>query len=78
MGYIVSLEGGGSGTPDSTDEPSGGVGGSIHRNTNEGRCLPDDPSEELARCCVCLCYVVLKDSLDLCGGLSTWQLRQGP
>lgn len=44
----ASLEGGGSGTPDFTVEPSGGVVGLIRRNTDEGRCLPDDPCEELA------------------------------
>ena len=39
--------GGGPGTPDTTVEPSGGVMGLIQQNTDEGRCLLDNPSEIL-------------------------------
>ena len=35
----MSMEGGGSGTPDTTVEHSGGVVGLIQRNTDDGRCL---------------------------------------
>ena len=40
-----SMEGGWSGTPDTTVKPSGGVVGLIQRNTDEGRCLLENPSE---------------------------------
>ena len=40
---------GGSGTPDTTIEPSGGVVGLIQRNTDEGRCLLENPSEMLTK-----------------------------
>ena len=44
---IMSMEGGGSGTPDTTVEPSEGVMGQIQQNTDEGRCLLENPSEIL-------------------------------
>ena len=40
---------GGSGMPDTTVEPSGGTVGLIQRNTDEGRCLLENPSEMLTK-----------------------------
>ena len=38
-----------SGMPDTTVEPSGGVMRLIHRKTDEGRCLLENPSEMLMK-----------------------------
>src|SRR4029434_10951065 len=43
------MEGGGSWMPDNTVEPSGGVVGLIQLNTDEGRCLLENPSEMLTK-----------------------------
>ena len=43
--YVV----GGSGMPDTTVEPSGGTVGLIQQNTDEGRCLLENPSEMLTK-----------------------------
>ena len=45
----MSMEWGGSTTQDTTVEPSGGVVGLIQRNTDEGRCLFENPSEMLTK-----------------------------
>ena len=49
----MNIEGGGSGTPDTTVEPSGGVMGLI-QNTYEGRCPLDNPSEIVMKALVLL------------------------
>ena len=46
----------GSGMPDTTVEPSGGVMGLIQWNTNEGRCLLENPSEMLMKAALLVLY----------------------
>ena len=43
------MEGGGSGTPGTTVEPSGGAVGLIQQNTDEGRCLLENPNVLLTK-----------------------------
>ena len=45
----MSKASGGSGMPDTTIVPSGGVMGLIQQNTEEGRCLLENPSEMLTK-----------------------------
>ena len=45
------MQGGGSGTPDTTVEPSGGAMGLIQQNTDEGK-----PSEMLTKAALLLFY----------------------
>ena len=40
--------------PDNTVEPSGGVVGLIQQNTDEGRCLLENPSEMLTKAALLL------------------------
>src|SRR4029434_5024211 len=55
----MSMEGDGSGIPDSTIEPSRGVVGLIQQNTDEGRCLLENPSEILMKAALCCCCILL-------------------
>ena len=50
------MEGGGSWMPDNTVEPSGCVAGLFQRNTDEGGCLLEDPSERLTKAAVSLWF----------------------
>src|SRR4029434_10787031 len=52
----MSMEGGGSRMPDTTVEPSGGVVGLIQRNTDDGRCLLENPSEMLTKAALLVLY----------------------
>ena len=46
---MVSMEGGGSGMPDATGEPFGGVLGLIQRHIDEGRSPLANPKEMLRK-----------------------------
>ena len=56
----------GSGTPDTTVEPSGCVIGLIQQNTDEGRCPLDNPSVMLTKAALLLLGFV-KYRYDGCG-----------
>ena len=53
------MKGCGSGSPDTTVEPSGGVVGLIQQITDEGRCLLENSSELLKRAALLLLLLLL-------------------
>ena len=52
----MSMEGAGAGSPETTVEPFGGVVGLIQRNTDEGKCLLENPSEILTKAALLMLF----------------------